>query len=337
MPNYTIPSEWGPNFWYTMRCIAFNYPDNPTREEKTHAKQYYTMLQYLLPCKNCRKSYAQDLKKYSIDSSLKSRNLLMNWVEKIHYSTKQRINQERNKGAPQLKKITDEKVNVIKTQRNLITMVNNKEESPWRQINRKVINQSEIKNNIKQRKQISNNEQTMAKPNVRKFIFDNIEKRNLNSAGTKSSSIEKDILIQQKPMKKTMNNNAPVPEIQNNLNINIVRQVDTNHSVKTKSKLIDLSKKADLSKNENKNNKNNNKNDNNANDVIFENSLNLGNNENRRKNTIILNKSVRTRISQSGYLNVQNDLNVKNRGFERSMIGNNVVLVKRCNCRSIRR
>lgn len=99
MSKYTTPKVWGPYFWFVMRCLAYNYPTNPTAEEKKHHRDFYMGLQHLLPCKSCRKSYTTHIRAYPIDDALKRRSSLMAWVETIYNETNKMIKNQKTENA----------------------------------------------------------------------------------------------------------------------------------------------------------------------------------------------------------------------------------------------
>ena len=49
-----LTSVWGPSMWHYLHTMSFNYPVNPTKEEKKHYKDFILSLQHVLPCKYCR-------------------------------------------------------------------------------------------------------------------------------------------------------------------------------------------------------------------------------------------------------------------------------------------
>lgn len=95
MDLYTSPKNWGPHFWYMMRCIAHNYPINPTINDARHTKIFYYEIQYILPCDICRYTFSQHLNKFPIDNNLDSREKLIEWVEHIYEMTKKDISENR--------------------------------------------------------------------------------------------------------------------------------------------------------------------------------------------------------------------------------------------------
>ena len=52
-----IPTLWGPNFWYSIFCIATTYPKNPTREYILNVQLFFKSFRHILPCDDCKKSY----------------------------------------------------------------------------------------------------------------------------------------------------------------------------------------------------------------------------------------------------------------------------------------
>lgn len=97
MAQYTSPNIWGPHFWYISRCVANNYPLNPTREDKEHVKTFFNELQHILPCDKCKYTYGHHIKKNPIDPHLISKEKLIDWVEKIKLETGKAIKDNRVK------------------------------------------------------------------------------------------------------------------------------------------------------------------------------------------------------------------------------------------------
>ena len=45
-----LTTIWGPSLWHTLHVISFNYPINPTKDDKKSYKQYIYLLKKTLPC-----------------------------------------------------------------------------------------------------------------------------------------------------------------------------------------------------------------------------------------------------------------------------------------------
>ena len=76
---------WGPPMWHSLHTITFNYPNNPTKEQKKHYLKFFTDIKDILPCKYCRENYATNLLNYPLNSNvLKNRDTLSRWLFNIH-------------------------------------------------------------------------------------------------------------------------------------------------------------------------------------------------------------------------------------------------------------
>ncbi len=86
--NGLITKIWGEHFWETIHCIAAGYPVEPTPEQKEHYKNFFIILQYVLPCRYCRESYGQFITTEEDliikDEDLKNREGLTKWAYRIH-------------------------------------------------------------------------------------------------------------------------------------------------------------------------------------------------------------------------------------------------------------
>lgn len=78
-------SYWGPITWKTLHCITYNYPINPTHQEK---KMYYDffhqILPYLLPCQICQKHYLRNLNSFPIAQKLDRKDDFIRWLIDLH-------------------------------------------------------------------------------------------------------------------------------------------------------------------------------------------------------------------------------------------------------------
>ena len=83
--NGMLTSVWGPAIWFSLHTISFNYPVNPSEEEKIRYYKYFKYLGKVLPCKYCRDNYVKNLNdsNFSIDV-FKNRETLSRWVYNLH-------------------------------------------------------------------------------------------------------------------------------------------------------------------------------------------------------------------------------------------------------------
>lgn len=87
------PEIWGPSGWIFLHTITFNYPINPTPEQKMKHKELFENLAYTLPCARCAQHYSQNLKKYPLDKALETRDTFIHWLIDIHNE----VNKKNNK------------------------------------------------------------------------------------------------------------------------------------------------------------------------------------------------------------------------------------------------
>lgn len=88
------PDIWGPHGWKFIHYVTLSYPLNPTEENKNNFKNFFTLLQHVLPCKICANHYAENLKKLPLtDEVLSSRDSLVKWAIDIHNI----VNESKNK------------------------------------------------------------------------------------------------------------------------------------------------------------------------------------------------------------------------------------------------
>ena len=83
--NGMLTKVWGPPLWYFLHSISFNYPINPTTEDKKNYYNFFLNLRYILPCKYCRENLKKNYQetKFSL-KVFKNRQTLSNWVYDLH-------------------------------------------------------------------------------------------------------------------------------------------------------------------------------------------------------------------------------------------------------------
>lgn len=73
---------WGPNFWFCLHTITFNYPLEPTKEDKLNYYNFFYHLGRVLPCSYCQKNYRRNFKEMPI--KLNNRKDLVYWLIDFH-------------------------------------------------------------------------------------------------------------------------------------------------------------------------------------------------------------------------------------------------------------
>lgn len=101
------PRCWGPHLWYIMHTIAYNYPSKNVSDDcKNATRGFYMNLKKTIPCKFCRESYNQFVKRLPIDNFLISRRSLTKWVYQIHEMVNDKLNIDPSE-RPSLKEVDD--------------------------------------------------------------------------------------------------------------------------------------------------------------------------------------------------------------------------------------
>jgi hypothetical protein len=80
-----ITYAWGPALWHYIHMMSFNYPVNPTMEDKKNYRSFIKNLQYVLPCKYCRINLRNNFKKKPIEMChMKNRETFSRYVYELH-------------------------------------------------------------------------------------------------------------------------------------------------------------------------------------------------------------------------------------------------------------
>ena len=86
--NGFVTSIWGPMMWSILHIISFNFPVEPTEEQKDQYFTFFNTLKYVLPCGPCRQNLANTLKKEELylsrETVFENRQTLSYWVYKLH-------------------------------------------------------------------------------------------------------------------------------------------------------------------------------------------------------------------------------------------------------------
>jgi len=78
------PKFWGPHGWIFLHSVTMNYPKEPTNEDKTLYRNFFSSLKRVLPCEKCAYHYKQHINDDPIEPALENRNTLVRWLIKIH-------------------------------------------------------------------------------------------------------------------------------------------------------------------------------------------------------------------------------------------------------------
>ena len=80
-----MTSIWGPPLWHSLHTISFNYPINPTEEQKTQYFNFYNSLQGILPCRYCRENLVKNMQVLPLNMTVfKNRESLSKYMYELH-------------------------------------------------------------------------------------------------------------------------------------------------------------------------------------------------------------------------------------------------------------
>ena len=92
-----LTTVWGPMMWSYLHTMSFNYPVNPTKEDKKHYKEFVENLQYVLPCKYCRMNLANNLKESPIqDCHMANRDAFSRYIFNLHETVNKMLKKPSN-------------------------------------------------------------------------------------------------------------------------------------------------------------------------------------------------------------------------------------------------
>ena len=88
---------WGPAMWHYLHTMSFNYPVNPTNEDKQNYRNFVINLKNVLPCKYCRINLSNNFKKKPIQMChMKSRDTFSRYIYELHETVNKMLNKKSN-------------------------------------------------------------------------------------------------------------------------------------------------------------------------------------------------------------------------------------------------
>ena len=80
-----LTSTWGPAMWHYLHSMSFNYPIDPTLQDKKYYREFVINLQHVLPCKYCRMNLKINFKTLPLKiSDMKSRETYSRYIYNLH-------------------------------------------------------------------------------------------------------------------------------------------------------------------------------------------------------------------------------------------------------------
>ena len=92
-----LTSVWGAPMWHYLHTMSFNYPVNPTPQDKTHYRNFVLNLQYVLPCKYCRINLKNNFKKKPIQMChMANRETFSRYIYELHETVNKMLKKNSN-------------------------------------------------------------------------------------------------------------------------------------------------------------------------------------------------------------------------------------------------
>ena len=80
-----LTTVWGPSVWHMLHTMSFNYPVEPTNDDKQHYRDFILSLKYVLPCGKCRKNLHKNFKKLPLEmKDMASRDSFSRYIYNLH-------------------------------------------------------------------------------------------------------------------------------------------------------------------------------------------------------------------------------------------------------------
>ena len=76
---------WGPMFWSAIHMVSFNYPPEPTPEQRAAYREWLLATGRVLPCRYCRENFEANLATAGFgDAALESRDAFSRFCYRLH-------------------------------------------------------------------------------------------------------------------------------------------------------------------------------------------------------------------------------------------------------------
>jgi hypothetical protein len=90
-----LTSVWGPPAWHLLHTISFNYPINPTQEQKHNYRNFILSLQNVLPCRYCRENLKNNFKRMPLNMNhMKNRDTFSRYIYNLHELVNKMLNKK---------------------------------------------------------------------------------------------------------------------------------------------------------------------------------------------------------------------------------------------------
>jgi hypothetical protein len=90
-----LTTVWGPPQWHMLHTISFNYPVEPTLEQKKQYRDYILSLRNVLPCGACRKNLKNNFKQLPLTmKDMENRDTFSRYIYNLHQLVNKMLNKK---------------------------------------------------------------------------------------------------------------------------------------------------------------------------------------------------------------------------------------------------
>lgn len=80
-----LTTVWGPSTWHLLHTMSFNYPVNPTCDDKRNYRDFVLSLKDVLPCGKCRENLCKNFKRLPLTmKKMESRDTFSKYMYELH-------------------------------------------------------------------------------------------------------------------------------------------------------------------------------------------------------------------------------------------------------------
>jgi hypothetical protein len=130
-----LTTVWGPGMWHYLHTMSFNYPVNPSHEDKVHYRDFVQNLQHVLPCKYCRMNLKTNFKSLPLKmEDMKDRESFSRYIYELHELVNRMLKKKSNLSYCDVReryehfraRCTDEKPKLFKVEKRARTLKHKK-------------------------------------------------------------------------------------------------------------------------------------------------------------------------------------------------------------------
>jgi hypothetical protein len=90
-----LTTVWGPSLWHFLHTMSFNYPNEPTQDQKQQYMNFIFSLEHILPCKYCRMNLKKNFKVVPLRiSNMKNRYTFSKYIYDLHEHINKMLNKK---------------------------------------------------------------------------------------------------------------------------------------------------------------------------------------------------------------------------------------------------